>query len=361
MEMENFSSNLNFFLLKKESAPIAYSYPPKESQKNSTDFSLTKAQKTEVNAAQLGIYSIEQIKQKGLKVLELQDFLPISKGSYINGQYSSRVIYLENGSVSQEFGSTLIGRFIINQEYRVHGQPSLSNQNSSVGQFPVNGQYYLQGAYRNQIPINSTQVMNGQYATSHKDIVNQQFTFSGILNAKGDILEGGPFFISKAELLNGRYQVQIQNLEGSTLQVGGQNIQIGTIQTEQGQLLVNGINSVQGRIRPLNQFTQLATLYIEGSYNSEGLYEINGITLENGSNQIATRYKAGNSQGTSPAILEGRYTSGGQFIVTDSSQAIPSHTTAISPSTFDLIQKRLQETFHAYTHPLPGKILKLNG
>ncbi len=362
MEMENLSSNFKNFSFKGNNPPLAYSYPKKFPSPNPSDFSFDKVNETEANAAQLGLYSIDQIKQKGLKALSLQDFLPISQGSYANGQYSSRVVYLENGNVAQELGSSLLGRFLVNQEYRVQGQPSLSNQNSSLGQFPVNGEYYFQGSYQNQVPLTSSRVLNGQYSTSTKDIVNQQFSTSGILNAKGAILEGGPFLISKSELLNGGYQIQVQSRQGSTLQIGGQNIQIGSTNAEQGQLLVNGINSVQGRIRPLNQFTQEATLLIDGGYDSNGTYVINGVTLENGSNLITTRYSAGKTQGTSNAILQGRYTSGGQYVVTHSDQTITNNENNSSTlSHFDLIQKRLQETFNAYSKPLPGKILKLNG
>lgn len=364
MGSENLSTHFNFFSLKNDPSPIAYSFPKKDTHPNPSDFSFDKVEKTEANAAQLGIYSLDQIKQKGLQVLSLKDFMAITKGSYQNGQYSSRVLYLENGDTAPSSKSNIEGRFIINQEYRVQAQPSLSNQNSSQGQYPVNGQYYLQGTYQEQIPLTSSRVLNGQYSTSNKDTVNQQFSISGVVNAKGEILEGGPFFITKAELLNGRYQVQIQNLQGSSLQIGGQNIQIGSVKSEQGQLLVNGVNSIQGQIRPLNQFTQKATLLIEGNYNTDGTYEINGVTLENGSNTITTRYRTGNIQGTATATVQGRYTSGGQFVVTQSQETIVNSSnpnTSKNLSNFETIQKRLQETFQAYSNPLPGKILKLKG
>jgi hypothetical protein len=362
MGTENLSSILNFSGLNGGTPPLAFNTSKKPTSPEDSAFSAEKIQNTNANAAQLGLYTLAQIKQKGLQSLQLKDFAPITQGSYKNGQYTSRVLYLENGDIAQSLGSNLGGNYIVNNEYKIKGQPSLSNQNSSQGQFPVNGQYFFQGLYKEEVNLSSSRVLNGQYATSNQDNINQQFSISGLVNAKGDILEGGPFFITKSELLNGRYQVQIQNLKGSVLQINHQNIQVGSSKSEQGQILVNGINSVQGKIRPLNQYTQQATLLIDGSYDESGKYIVNGVTLENGSNAVTTRYSTPYTQGSAPAIVEGRYTSGGQFIITNSSGATTSTTVEKSnKSNFEIIQKQLQETFNAVSRPLPGRILKLQG
>ncbi|MES2310535.1 MAG: hypothetical protein V4507_16905 [Verrucomicrobiota bacterium] len=360
MGTENLSSILNFSVLNGGTTPIAFNTSKKEAP-GDQDFSAQKIQSTNSNAAQLGIYTLDQIKQKGLQALQLKDFAPITQGNYKDGQYTSRVLYLEGGNISQSLGGNLGGNYIVNNQFQIKGQPSLSSQNSSTGQFPVNGQYFLQGLYRDQLNLSSNQVYNGQYATSSQDNINQQFTVSGLVSAKGDVLEGGPFFITKSELLNGRYQLQVQSLKGSVLQVNNQTIQIGASKTEQGQLLVNGINAVQGLIRPLNQFTQQATLFINGSYDSNGKYVINGVTLENGSNSITSNYSIGSAQGNSTAVINGRYTSGGQFVVSQSGAVTSTPSNKSNQSNFELIQKQLQDTFNALSHPLPGRILKLNG
>lgn len=358
MEPKNLSSFFNFFNLKSDNTPGSFDRPQKkEAPSSSPEKDFFQLKNFNINAAQLGVYSPEEIRKKGIEALQLKDFSPITQGDPLRGAYRSRFIYLEDGTTPQSSGGNLGGRFVISTEYAVRGVPSRASQNSSEGQFPVNGQFFFQGAFPNKVDFSNSQVLNGQYAVSNTDIVNQSFEISGVVNANGPVNREGPFLITQSELRNGRFQIRVQNIDQAFLQVSGQNAQRGGIETQQGQILVNGINSVQGKVRLLNQFTQNATLLIEGSYNDAGEYTVNGTVLQNGVNSVTTRYSLGGIQGSSTGFIEGRYTSGGQFLVSTSQESISS-----SPldSPTKSTRQILDEIFKAYTRPEPGRILKLS-
>lgn len=360
MVFENFNSFFNFFNLKSDTSPSAFTRSPKNDSLKTPDLDAPELKTVNVNAAQLGVYTPDQIRRIGIEALRREDFNPITQGDPKTGQYSSRFLYLENGTISQPNQGTLGGRFVLSTEYSVRGVPSRSSENSTQGQFPVNGQFNFQGAYPTKVDFSSSRVLNGQYAVSTTDIINDSFTSSGIVNAKGEVVRGGPFLISQAELLNGRYQIRVQDVNKGLLQIEGQNYQQGSQNLQQGQLLVNGINSFEGKIRLLNQFDQRATILLDGSYSSEGKFIVNGTALENGSNSINSRYSIGSIQGTATALFEGRYSSGGQFIITQNNGAISSSASQANAGASNSIQKTLQDTFRAYTQPEPGRIFKLN-
>jgi hypothetical protein len=261
----------------------------------------------------------------------------ISSGTPESGSYSRRNLYVASGRLNTSSGY-LQGQFVLNTDFFVNGQPPSTNPDSTVGLFPVNGQYFLNSQYRpalNAQPQNSG-IPNQQFAINSADPISQQYNYNPVLAIQGNVASPNPALITGFEFRGGQYiadltirQNAIANLQPLELQSSQ------PFDNQGGQILINGQNIFYGKFSTIigNQSyptVQNGTVLLQGSYDNQGDYVVGTQSLANGQNFIPG-FVANNGHLTSVQLhIEGAYTSGGQFVIYNT---LPHAPTSAFPAT----------------------------
>lgn len=277
-----------------------------------------------LRASDLGRYSGRQLQElaAGQRAYNPQEV--ISSGSESAGYYSRRNLFVEPARLNRGAAGYVNGQFIVNADYYINGQPTPIDPASTAGRFPVNGQYFLNSQYRqSNAPGNpSNGIPYGQYPINESDSIGGQFQYNAVVESQGEIDRLSPYYISSGQFRNGRFLANLGFSQYSLAEIAPIEIQAGRVQSpDRSQILVNGQNTFYGLFRPtlsnsnviLN--SQTGRVLVEGSYNDQGEYEVNGQALKSGVNVIQGYAASGSVLTPVEVTVQGRYTSGGQFLI----------------------------------------------
>jgi hypothetical protein len=276
-------------------------------------------------AADLGRYSTDQLENLSNSI-RLLDSLPVLiAGNEANGFYLRRNLFVEPGTLNT--GSRrLSGQFLINPETYVNSQPASNDTTSSLGRFPVNGQFFLNSQYRpNLLPVRQNSgIPNRQYPIGDNDPIASQFlSYDSRVTTRGQIDRSPPFYITAGEFRKGRFDTLLGYSAFALSEISISDFQANSLKSNtRSQILAEGQNTFNGVFRPtapntpsLTFNTQKGNVLIEGSYNENGEYEIAGQALVNGQNVVTGYALQGTTLSPVEITIQGRYTSGGAFII----------------------------------------------